>query len=116
MSLWRTSDGQDWVLIPISEHERAYVERVREAMQHILAACLGDDVALCVRTGKLIVYLQGVNAADHRQASVAVLRAQTQLARYYALVDPGDRLALAASLADDFAARYRDELAREAPR
>jgi hypothetical protein len=48
--------------------------------------------------------------ADHRLASVAVLRAQAQLARYYALADPGDRLALTAALADDFAARYGEAL------
>jgi len=27
MSLWRTAEGQDWVLIPLSEQERACVER-----------------------------------------------------------------------------------------
>jgi hypothetical protein len=55
MSLWRTADERDWVLIPISEHERACVERVREAMQYALADCLKPGVALGVRTGKLIV-------------------------------------------------------------
>ena len=48
MSLWRTADGQDWVLIPFSERERACVERVREAMQHALANCLEPGVALSV--------------------------------------------------------------------
>ena len=115
MSLWRTADERDWVLIPISAQEIACVERVREAMQHTLAACLGDDVALGVRAGKLIVYVYGAEAADHRLASAAVLRAQAHLARYYELADPADRLALAAALADDFAARYAETLSAVPP-
>ena len=111
MSLWRTADGLDWVLIPISEHERACVERVREAMQHALANCLEPGVALHVRTGKLIVYLSAPDLLDHRLASAAVLRAQALLVPHYGLADVGDRLALAAALADDFAARYQEALA-----
>jgi len=111
MSLWRTADGQDWVLIPIAEHERACVVHTLSAMQHTLAASLGDDVALGVRTGKLMVYVQGVNAADHRLASAAVLRAQALLARHYDLADASDGRGLAAALADDFAARYGEALA-----
>jgi hypothetical protein len=112
MSLWRTADGQDWVLLPIFTHELACVEGVREAMQRALADCLEPGVALHVRTGKLIVYLSAPDVPDQRLASAAVLRAQALLARHYGLADAGDRLALAAALADDFAARYRDELAR----
>jgi hypothetical protein len=110
MSLWRTADGQDWVLIPFSERERACVEQVREAMQQALANCLEPGVALSVRTGRLIVYLSAPDLLDHRLASAAVLRAQALLARHYGLADLGDRLALAAALADDFAARYREAL------
>jgi hypothetical protein len=110
MSLWRTADGQDWVLIPFSERERECVEGVREAM-HALADCLDEGVMLGARTGKLIVYLSAPDLPDHRLASAAVLRAQALLARYYALADLGDRLALAAVLADDFVARYREALA-----
>ena len=110
MSLWRTADGQDWVLIPFSERERACVEQVREAMQQALANCLEPGVALSVRTGRLIVYLSAPDLLDHRLASAAVLRAQALLARHYNLADLGDRLALAAALADDFAARYREAL------
>jgi len=113
MSLWRTADEQDWVFIPLSAQARACVERVREQMQQALAPCLGDAVALGVRTGKLIVYLHGADTADHRLASTAVLQAHAQLAVYYGLADVADRHALAAALADDFAARYQDELARE---
>ena len=110
MSLWRTADGQDWVLLPIFTHEIACVERTREAMQRALADCLEPGVALQVRTGKLIVYLSAPDVPDHRLASAAVLRAQALLARHYNLADLGDRLALAAALADDFAARYREAL------
>ena len=117
MSLWRTVDQLDWVLIPISAQEIACVERVREAMQQALAACLGEGVALDVRTGKLIVYLHSAGEADYHLASAAVLRAQAQLARYYGLgdvSDVADRRALAAALTDDFAARYVYALASEA--
>ena len=106
MSLWRTTDGQDWVLIPISEHERACVERVRESMQQELADCLEPGVVLGVRTGKLIVFLSAPDLTDHRLASAAVLRAQALLARHYGLADVADRRALAVALADDFAARF----------
>jgi hypothetical protein len=110
MSLWRTADERDWVLIPFSNYERACVERTRQEMQQALADCLEPGVALCVRTGKLIVYLSAPDVPDHRLASAAVLRAQALLARHYNLADLGDRLALAAALADDFAARYREAL------
>jgi hypothetical protein len=113
MSLWRTADGQDWVLIPLSEQERVRVEHVRETMQRALATCLDEGVALGVRTGKLLVYPHAPALPDHRLASAAVLRAQAQLAGYYGLADLGDRRALAAVLADDFAARYQDALVRE---
>jgi hypothetical protein len=112
MSVWRTADELDWVLSRISERERACVEGVGEAMQQALAACLEPGVALHVRTGKLIVYLSAPDLTDHRLASAAVLRAQALLARHYGLADAGDRRALAVALADDFAARYRDELER----
>ena len=114
MSLWRTTDGQDWVLIPISENERACVERVRESMQHALAACLEPGVTLSVRTGKLIVFLSAPDVPDHRLASAAVLRAQALLARQYGLEDVTDRRALAVALADDFAARFVYALASAA--
>ena len=110
MSLWRTADEQDWVLIPISAQEIACVERVREAMQRTLADCLEPGVALGVRTGKLLVYLSAPDVPDHRLASAAVLRAQALLTRHYTLADPGDRRALAVALADDFAARYAEAL------
>jgi len=89
------------------------VRRASERMQQALAECLGEGVVLGVRTGKLLVYVHGADTADHRLASAAVLRSQAQLARYYGLGDPGDRHTLAAALADDFAARYQDALARE---
>jgi hypothetical protein len=52
MSLWRTADERDWVLIPISAHEMACVERTREAMQRALRA-VWEATARQLRRGRV---------------------------------------------------------------
>jgi len=113
MSLWRTEDNQHWVLIALSRQELERAERVRQAMQQALAEHLEDGVTIGVLTGKLVVYLNRNEIPDHRLASAAVRRVQSRLARHYSLDDTGNTRVLAAALADDFAGRYQDELARE---
>ena len=113
MSLWRTSDAYDWVLLPLTRPERARAERVRQAMRRALGDCLEAGVAIGVLTGKLQVYLDGRAIPDRRQASIAILRSRARLVRYYGLEHAGNPRVLAAALADDFAERYAGELVYE---
>jgi cytosine/adenosine deaminase-related metal-dependent hydrolase len=113
MSLWRTGDNQHWVLIALARQELERAERVRRAMQRALAEHLEHGVTIGVLTGKLAIYLNGQDIPDRHVSSAAVIRSQTRLAQHYGLEDTRDARALAAALADDFAGRYQDELARE---
>ena len=105
-SLYRTQDQQDWVLITLTRQERECAERARLALCRALAGYLATGVTIGVLTGKLLVYLDGRGIADHRQASVAMLRVRAGLALHYGLGNPRHPLELSAALANDFAWGY----------
>jgi hypothetical protein len=113
VSLWPTQGRQDWVLITLTRQELERAERVRQALCHALADYLEIGVTIGVLAGKLLVYLDARGIADHRQASVAMLRVRAGLALYYGLDNPRHPLELAAALADDFTSHYVEELAAE---
>jgi hypothetical protein len=113
MTLWRDEKNKRWALLVWTTQELERVERVRQAMQAALVEHLEPGVTLGVQTGELNVYLDTTGIPDEREAFRAAQATQARLAAHYGLGNLAELQALRLALADDYAARFQDELARE---